>query len=148
MIREATHDDIEGLVAMGAAMHGASPRFSRLVFVPAKLTTTLRWLVDCDDGFLYVAEVDGRCVGVMAGAAMEHWMSTDKVAADLALFVEPAARGAGAADALVLAFKAWARERGVTHPQAGCSAGIADEAAAAMYERHGFRRCGILLEAT
>lgn len=148
MIREATHDDIEQLVAMGSVMHGASPRFRRLAFVPEKLAATLRWLIDSEDGFLMVAEADGWCVGVLAAAAVEHWMSTDKVAADLALFVDPGARGTGAADALVQAYKSWATERGVAFPQAGVSAGIADGAAVAVYERNGFSRCGVLLEAT
>lgn len=149
MIRQATHDDIGMLLGFAEAMHAASPRYRRLKFSPEKMEQTLLVLLDSAAGFLRIAVADdGRCVGVMAGVVAEHWLSTDSVATDLALFVTPDARGAGAADALVQAFKMWASECGAVWPQVGVSAGIADAEAVRLYERNGFKQCGVLLEAT
>jgi GNAT superfamily N-acetyltransferase len=137
------------LLGFAEAMHAASPRYRRLKFSPEKMEQTLRFLLDDGVGFLRVAVADGiGCIGVMAGMLSEHWMSADSIATDLALFVMPGARGMGAADALVQEFKTWANGRGAVWPQVGVSAGIADAEAVRLYERNGFKQCGVLLEAT
>ena len=147
MIRQAAHDDLPTLLDMGAAMAAESPRFSRLRFSRERLNETLRRVLATEDGFLWVAEHEGKITGVMACLTSEHWMSYDAIAVDLALYVSQDARGAADARELVRRFKAWSGETGAMWPQVGVSAGINDEAAVRLYESEGFVKCGYILEA-
>lgn len=146
MIRAAAASDLPRLVELGAQMHAESPRYSRLAFDRARTAVTLAQLLESDDGFLYVAEHDGLVVGGLAGIASAHWCSHEKVATDLALFVEPAHRGGLEALRLVRTFIAWAGTRGARIVQLGVTTGIHVEQTARLYERIGLRQCGLIFE--
>lgn len=148
MIREATAHDIPALVALGRAMHDESPRWRRLEYDAEKVTNTLRVLVGEPWGFVWVAEdADGLVVGGMVAAATAHWSSADLVACDLALFVAPAARGGLAPVRLLRAYRAWAHNVGAKLVHVGVTTGVQTDETAALIERCGFRRCGVVLEA-
>jgi GNAT superfamily N-acetyltransferase len=146
MLRAATIDDLPALVELGAVMHAESPRYARLRFDAGRLAQTLTGLLSTPDGFLWVAEREGEIVGGLAAVVVQHWCSADRVAADLALFMTPDARGTLAPARLVNRYVAWARERGAVHVQFGVSTGVHPEQTAQLLERLGFARCGILLE--
>ncbi len=146
MIREATTQDIPALVALGGRMRAESPRYAKLKFSPEKLTHTLAGVESSEHGFMWIAEVDGELAGVMVALIFEHWMSTDLVASDLALYVEPAHRGSKIAAELVERYKQWAVFHGAVLPQVGVSTGVYTEQTARLYESLGFKRCGVLLE--
>ena len=147
MIREATLEDIPALLALGQWMASESPRFSRLSFSRDRLTATLAQLIQSPQGFLWVAEEGGGMVGGMAALIHPHWFSDDLVASDLALFMSPQARGGMAAARLLRHYKAWAMAHGAVLVQAGVSTGLRTENTAQLYERMGFERCGVILEA-
>lgn len=147
MIREATHDDLPSLLALGARMHAESPRFSRLTFSGARLRQTLAALIDSPQGFLWVGVFDDMVVGGMAGIAAPHWASDDLVASDLALFIHPDFRGGMLPVRLVNRYLWWARtEVKATLRQLGITTGVHTETTARLYERMGLTRCGVLLE--
>ncbi|MFN0185634.1 MAG: N-acetyltransferase family protein [Aquabacterium sp.] len=148
MIREASDRDIPALVALGRAMHDESPRWCRLAYDAEKVANTLRVLVGAPWGYVWVAEdADDQIVGGMVAAATAHWSSADLVATDLALFVAPAARGGLAPVRLLRAYRAWAVNVGAKLVQVGITTGVQTEESAALMERVGFRRCGVVLEA-
>src|SRR5574341_594562 len=148
MIREATQDDIPALVALGDRIHHESPRWSRLRFSAAKLEDTLCAVEASDEGFLWVAlDSQGEIIGGMVGIVCEHWCSHDLVASDLALFVAPEARGTMAPARLVRRYKAWAEFMGAKLTQVGVTTGVHTEQTAALFERLGLKRCGVILEA-
>lgn len=128
-------------------MRAESPRYSKLKFSAEKLTQTLTGVEASPHGFMWIAEVDGVLAGVMVALIVEHWMSADLVATDLALYVEPPHRGSGIAAELVERYKQWAKFHGAVLTQAGVSTGIYTEQTARLYEAMGFKRCGVLLEA-
>lgn len=149
MIRDATLDDLPGLLALGARMHAESPHFSRLTFSPEVLEQTLRGVIASPHGFLRVGMADGKIAGVFVAMAFQHWCSTDLVASDLALFVEVEHRGSMLAARLIAQYKHWARATGVKPGliNAGVSTGIHVEQTTRLYEACGFKRYGVLLEA-
>lgn len=147
MIRPATPEDIPALLDIGEAMATESPRFSRMRFSRGKLAANLAALIGADHGFVVVAERDGALAGVMVAVISPHWFSDDLQASDLALYVRPEARGTLAAARLVRAYTTWARQRGALLLQAGVTTGVHTEETARLYERLGYRRCGIFLEA-
>lgn len=146
-IRPATIEDVPTIVSLGAQLAKESPRFGRLQFSAASTGATMRALLSSPDGFLMVAEEGGQIVGAMAAIVSQHWMSTDRVASDLALFVVPSARGGNVGGSLAVEYLEWARKSGAVLINVGVSTGIHTEATARMYELRGFNRCGVLLEA-
>ena len=85
------------------------------------------------DRVTVVAEDDGRLLGMASGGRAP----TDEPAAGLyAMWVEPAARGTGIAEAIVAAVVEWAREAG--YPVLGLGVTTTNARAIALYERLGF----------
>lgn len=88
---------------------------------------------------------DGQsCVG-MAGFDRHVGANVAHKATIWGVYVTPAARGSGAADALFDALVAHAREAGVEQLHLGV--GEANAPARRFYERRGFKRYGLELEA-
>lgn len=146
MIRQATHEDIPVLIDLGEVMHAESPRFSRLRFSREKLATTLHQLLISPDGFLWVAESDEGVFGGMAAIVGAHWASEDRIASDLALFIDPQHRGGLAVLRLINRFRWWAREKKASIVQVGLTTGVNTEDTARLLERLGLTRCGVILE--
>lgn len=97
--------------------------------------------------FQWVAEVEGRVIGGMAGLLAQHWASEDKVATDLALFIDERQRGGMSTARLVTEYKRWAWKHGASIVQVGVTTGVQTEQTAQLYERLGLTRCGLILEA-
>lgn len=146
MIREATIEDVPRIVEMGRALFDESPMWGRLTFSPDRLTSFASMLIERGDGFVWMAEREGRGIGAMLGILDEHWASSDPVASELVLYVEPSARGGTTAMRLITQFVAWASASGAKLCQAGVSTGVCDARAIALYERCGFDRSGTILE--
>lgn len=146
MIRPANLYDIPALLDLGERMHAESPRFSRLTFSRARLHDTLRMLIDNPLGFVWVAEEE-QLIGGMVAMASPHWASTDLIATDLALFIEPSRRGSLAPVRLINRYRWWGREIGAVITQVGCTTGVETEKTAQLFERLGLTRCGVILEA-
>lgn len=84
-----------------------------------------------------VALLDGEPVGMASGVPVDG----DESAAELiSMWVTPQARGRDVGDALVLGVEAWARAHGADTLELAVLEG--NDAAAALYERHGFTDTG------
>lgn len=139
MIRPANHADIPGLVEMGAVMHAES-RYSRMTYDPAKVAVVLGMILE--RGAVFVAERDGEIIGGFAGVVEEHWFSSDKVATDLALFVQPGKRGSLAAVQLLKAFLVWASEKGAVMTDILINTGVRTEQTAKLFSLCGGEQAG------
>jgi len=143
MIRRADYNDIPDLIAMGREMHAAS-RYRVLPFAPEKLSELLLVLItEGSMGVVLVAEDQGRIVGTMIGMCNPFWASEALVATDLALYVDPAARGLGVAKALACYFRSEAEQRGAMLVQVGSTTGL--PGAPDMYRSIGFKTVGEVL---
>lgn len=85
-----------------------------------------------------VAVLDGRPVGMASGVPGAE----DGVAELISMWVSPAARGHGVGDVLVQPVTRWAQHLGARLLRLTVAQG--NEPAAALYQRHGFRRTGEL----
>lgn len=135
-IRHATEDDINVIVFLVAMMAGESPRYSKHGFSPEKADALARFLVK--QRSLFVAESLGEIIGFFAGLVTEQYLSHDKYATDIGVFVLPDHRGGSAFIRLVRAFENWAVEQGATELLMGVSTGIHPEKTVRMYERLGY----------
>lgn len=145
MIRQATPADLPELIRLGQIMHAESPEYRDMVFCPDTLGRTL--LAAMESHFLCVAErADGTLAGGLAAMAVRHWFGPSIQACDLALFVDPQARGGIAAARLIRAYVEWARAAGAQKIALGITTGIEAEITARLCERLGARRAGIIME--
>jgi ribosomal protein S18 acetylase RimI-like enzyme len=85
-----------------------------------------------------VALLDGLPVGMASGVPG----ADDGVVELISMWVSPAARGNGVGDVLVQAVTRWAQHLGARQLRLTVAQG--NEPAAALYQRHGFRRTGEL----
>jgi GNAT superfamily N-acetyltransferase len=143
MIRNATTDDLEGIIELGQQFFDESPHYRELGYAPEKIRSLVSALLHNPDGFVRVAERAGELVGIMLGMAGEHWASTAIVATELGLFVRPRRRGSLLAIQFVTEFRDWGRERGCIKCLAGSSTGLDFETCARVYEHVGFKRNSI-----
>jgi GNAT superfamily N-acetyltransferase len=145
-IRPATLADIQSIVGLGQQLFAESPRWSKLHFNAEKLTSFVYNLIEAEDGFVCVAEIDAVIVGAIMGVAMDHYAADDVTACELALFVAPSHRSSGLAQILIAELDQWAKSKGAAWLQAGTTTGVDPERTAKLYEACGFTRCGIVLE--
>lgn len=145
-IRPATHDDLDQLIAISAAMHDESPRYSKLTFAAAKLRTLYGSLIHSPDGLLLVADRDGEIIGGLAALVAPHWSAVERVATDFGLFVLPAHRGGMTAVRLAKAYIAWAQDQDAQIIQLGISTGVATEETAELYRAIGLKQFSIGFE--
>mgnify|MGYP000918724954 CR=1 FL=1 len=143
MIRNATHEDVNRMVELGALMHAES-KFRAYSFDPWKLAATIGALIDGEDGIAIVAEEDGEIVGGFIGFLSEHYFGRDKASYDLALFLQPEHRVGTLAMRLIRAYIKVAKEKGASEVVIANSTGVAKERVARLFEHAGFKHDGFV----
>lgn len=146
MIRRARLDDVPTIVALGAALHAESPRYSRLRFNAEKVEATIRRMIEQPRCAVLVSENSGVINGGILAFAEPEWFTDELVAQELSLYVRPGRRGSVIAARLIAALDAWAQATGARYLQCGATTGVCNELTARLYEFLGFARVGIGVE--
>ena len=124
VIREATQDDFPRLVDLGEVMHAES-RFARLDYSRGKVERLLHEVLYLPDTYCAFVAVHGeQVIGGLIGICVERYFSTERVAQDLAIFIEPGKRGGLAGTRLIRRFRRWAQERGATDLEIAINTGV------------------------
>lgn len=74
-----------------------------------KLMTSFLRAIELDEIVLFVAEDNNKLVGMLVGVVNESLFSNDKIASELAWFVEKEYRGTSMALRLLAEFEKWAK---------------------------------------
>src|SRR5689334_16511095 len=145
LVRRATRRDLPVLGRLGALLvrlhHEFDPK--RFVAPPDNVETGYAQFLGsqlaADDAAVLVAERDGAVIGyVYAGIEPFSWKELRDTAGFVHdVVVDPAARRAGAASALIEAAAAWVRSKNVANIMLGTAA--RNTAAQALFQRLGFR---------
>lgn len=77
-----------------------------------KLMTSFLRAIELDEIVLFVAEDNDKLVGMLVGVVNESLFSNDKIASELAWFVEKEYRGTSVALRLLVEFEKWAKLQG------------------------------------
>jgi GNAT superfamily N-acetyltransferase len=141
MIRPAVIGDMPRLLELARVMHEEAPAYRGWAFDEPKVERLLRSLMQT--GCVLVAENE-VIVGGVVGMCTEHWFSTDKVASELALFVEPSHRHGTIAIRLVRGFLEWARLQGAKRVGMGVTTGVHPEATGLLYQACGLSAGGFV----
>ena len=113
IIREYELEDIEQMVELGAMMHKEGA-YSHLPYSKAKCRDLGKKFKHFDYGNMWVAESDGKIIGMYIAFITEYFFCYDKIAQDFLLYVHPDYRKKNSTIAIRLIKKAeqWAKDRG------------------------------------
>lgn len=138
MIREATRNDLPSILAWGEMMHQES-RFREDRFDEEKVQRLALELMEKQGGILLIGKS-----GMFAGAVRPRWYGPDLYATDLAIYVEPVARGGTEGMRLIRAFIMKARSLGVAdrNIEIGNSTGVEIERTEKFFSKLGFEKLG------
>lgn len=138
-IRNATADDLDVLLTLGALMHAESIE----LYPPVEREHARKSLdvaIAMPNNFLIVlAEDDGEPIGMMTAIAGPYSFSSRLRAASDLLFVIPERRGGTAAMRLVRWFKNWGDSVGADSATLSVATGVSPERTGRFFELMGFR---------
>ena len=135
-------DDVPTLIELGRVMHQESPRFRGLDYDEEKLMQLGANLVN--QGGIFLAEKDGKPLGMILGMVTEHFFGHDLMACDLAVYVHPDHRGGTLAVRLIKKYEAWAFSMGAKVITMGVSTEVEADRTGQLYKRLGYRMTGVL----
>ena len=94
MIREATIEDLKEIVRLGKSFFDDALYYLDIEYNPIDVWKTLDVLRKDDNGILLVAEVDGKIVGMIAGAISTWYFNIQyKFGQEIFWYMSPAYRG-------------------------------------------------------
>lgn len=110
--RDITLQDIPELVAMTLRFLDGSPTYRHIPRDEDKICMMFENAVYSPDVFCRLAFSDDKLIGGMIGAAFEYYFSRERMAGDIAIFIEPEFRNSRIAVKLVDSFGKWATSVG------------------------------------
>ena len=137
MIRSATQEDALEIAMMLSSLH-AQTTMNVLEHDLAVSSAAISGFVGSGQ-FVQVIESNGDIKGAFIGLLVPSWFGKDKIAVDLAWYVEEENRGIDSIR-LVKNFVQWAKDKGAKQVRPGVS--TANEAGCSIYRRLGFKDVG------
>ena len=131
--------DIPRFVELCKNFHDNSP-FKDLKFEPTKVSDLAHKIsagAKLDSVVITMADTNDTVQGFIVGVVSETPFGVEKVAIELAWWVEPEYRGSRKSYELLLAYKAWARKVGCTIIQTGFLEGYSPETLDKVYTKMG-----------
>lgn len=141
MLRLATLFDEDRILEMCEKFFEASP-YSHLPVYEEKVREMIRQFTskENEDYIVILWEREGEVLGVLAGHVSEMPLFQTRVAAEDIWWVEPQARGTGAADQMLGAFEYWANLRGASMVQMASLDDRTGKLLSRYYKQRGYKR--------
>jgi GNAT superfamily N-acetyltransferase len=141
-VRKATYGDLDTILGMGEMMHSESD-YATLNFEPAVFRRFLENLIPSPEGIAFVYENEAnQVVGFMLAMIGSPYFTSDKVANEILLYVDPASRGGRGGYRLIKAYREEAIRLGAKHISLCNSTNIDSNRVSALYTHMGFRHVG------
>ena len=144
MVRPLRNEDFDRVIEL-ARSNVSESRFQGMPFDEKKVRRNLERMVSLSrtDHFSCGAfDSEGELVGYMVGAIEQYFFCDYTVASSVFLFVDPKERGGLAALKLILAFRAWAKNRGAKEMYIGVAGGVLVERTGRFLQRLGLKFTG------
>lgn len=138
-VRRAIHADIPALLRMGRAFFEESGFEAESSYDEASVTATLTHLLD-GGGAVFIAEKNGRAVGIAAALAYPFYFNTNcRAGQELFWWLDPAHRGGVLGVRMLKAMEKWARDEGCHTFMMISLPSLTESPAAKLYARMGYR---------
>lgn len=141
MIRDARLEDVPTLVEMGTSFHGESPYAHLFTASPEMMKATATLLITDPDHTLFVADVEGKLLGMLGLFRYTHHISGQLAVQEVFWWVSPKARGRIGIDLLRQAER-WARAVGALYLQMGAPNSRVER----LYSAMGFGKMEVLYQ--
>jgi GNAT superfamily N-acetyltransferase len=142
IVRPCAREDIDRVVELGRRLHAESA----LAFLPYEVenvrSLVIKIIEHPETYCGLVAEHGEALVGMLGGYLTDYFFCNEKLACDLALFVEPEHRGSSAAARLIQGFRQWAEAGGAREICLGVSTNIGTAGIDRFYRSLGFTPVG------
>lgn len=136
-LRHATLDDVPRLLEIGKVLYEGSSYENILADYDRARTMLERFIIEGQENFLVLVSHDeGNPVGVLAAYAFTPLFSTEKVATEVFLYLEPEFRSSQRGNELLDGYEYWAKLIGCRAIQYGLLAS-ADQRLKKLYEHRG-----------
>ena len=133
MIRPATANDIEAIVALGVEFAIKSQPVHTMSVNVEKIKMVVTSAITSDDAILLVSDIDGKVEGIIFGLILPSYFSDDKILQELALYSK---KNRGGLE-LIDTFEKEARLRGIHKIIVGSKPDFYD--LKKIYERKGYK---------
>ena len=111
IIRKATIDDLDQIVEMANRFIAFAPHLSLIKHSADDIVNTVKSVLE--SGIIFVIDVDGKAVGVLAAMMTSVWYSpSTKLAAEIMWWVNEEHRGTIASIKLLRTYEKWALDNG------------------------------------
>jgi hypothetical protein len=143
-VRPIVVADIDALLVL-ARLNVQESRFNGLPFDEAKVRANLMHMVSLprsDHFFCGAFNGVGKLTGYLIGSIESYFFCDYTVATSVFFFVDPTERGGFAALKLILAFRAWAKNRQASELYIGIAGGVLVERTGKFLQRLGMRFTG------
>ncbi len=143
-VRPIVVADIDPLLVL-ARTNVHESRFNGLPFDEAKVRANLMHMVSLprsDHFFCGAFNSADKLTGYLVGSIESYFFCDHTVATSVFFFVDPAERGGFAALKLILAFRAWAKNRQASELYIGIAGGVLVERTGKFLQRIGMRFTG------
>jgi hypothetical protein len=134
MLREAELEDILDLLILSKEFSKLNPL--SLKFNMEKTQESFVNVITSDDSIVLVWEEDDSVVGFLTGVVITTAFSHDKVAVELAWFMNPEHRDGRKAARMLSKFESWAKEKGCKIVSVGDTESVTD--LEKIYTRKGY----------
>jgi hypothetical protein len=143
MVRPVITADLPAVMELARSNVNES-RFQGMPFDVAKVRRNLERMVlpRSDHFFCGAFTSEGVLAGYMVGSIEQYFFCDYTVATSVFLFVDPQQRGGLAALKLILAFRAWARNRRASEMYIGVAGGVLVERTGRFLQRLGLKFTG------
>jgi len=138
MIREARVEDIPVVVFL-AGMFVEESQYGLTLNV-SKTRDLARSFLDDPDKLLLLSIQDGNPCGLLAASVTESYFSDDRIAAEIAWYLLPSARGTSDSLRMIDVFEKWAKVRECTLAQLSCIDYLSGDQVAKLYTRKGYSK--------
>jgi GNAT superfamily N-acetyltransferase len=142
MIREATLDDVPGIIGLGKQIHAAST-YNNTPFNPNAVSLKAVTMIRRDFSTILLAEHDGNPVGVLPAWISPSFFCNELIACEQVVYVSPEYRRYRHGIALIKTYVAWAKRNNASDIRIGNIGGMTDDDNyGRLLARLGFTRTG------
>ena len=134
-------EDTDRFIELCSNFHQASP-FAKTNFSPEKINNLVGQIIASDKResiVILLMSEEGVAQGFIVGMTSETPFGTEKIAMELAWWVEEEYRGSRKSIELLLAYKQWAKKVGCSTVQVGFIEGYSPKGLDRLYTSQGFK---------